>query len=242
VKIGRQEYAASEYTFHAPSEHTLDGATFPLEVQIMNQERNGKGLVGISVLFREGKSNPFLAALKDGMNGVAPTWSPANGAGIGSISGVFSGAFDLESLIPKSGPMHDNTFFNYQGSLTQPPCTEGVDWWVLSSPITASREELHFVRAAIFDSPSSRHGNARSSQPIGDRAVWAGLVGFQHAIKYHSLPQWRTKDAHQEPRGYSSQDMPWGPHWEPKMSPAPGPAPGLAAPGVPSPAVPASPA
>lgn len=244
VKVGDKAYTAAEYHFHAPSEHTIDGAVFPLEVQIINKEHApkdkygtvGTGIAGVSVLFREGASNRLLAALKDGMNGQAPVWSTVSGDATGTISGIFADAFDLEALIPKSGPEREHSFYNYAGSLTQPPCTSGVDWWVLSTPITATREEIRFIRKAIFASESTRHGNARATMPMEDRGVFAGITGFSHAIKFHNMPENLEKDAFQKPRGYSSQDMPWGPHWETEITASgPAPAPGPASPAAPAP-------
>lgn len=238
VKVGDKSYTAAEYHFHAPSEHTIDGAVFPLEIQIINREHLkvvGEGIAGVSVLFREGASNRFLAALKSGMNGQAPVWTAESGDATGSISGVFGDAFDLEALIPRSGPALEHAFYNYVGSLTQPPCTPGVEWWVLSTPVTATREEIRFIRQAIFASEPSRHGNARATMPMEGRGVFAGITGFSHAIKFHNMPEWTGKDAFQKPRGYSSQDMPWGPHWEAQITasgpaPAPGPSSPSAAP------------
>merc|ERR1719262_1954346 len=100
VKIGQQEYVASEYLFHAPSEHTVDGAVFPLELQIFNREKEGGGVVAIALFFREGPSNQFLKALLDATGGRGPVWHPDRGSGLSVISGQFPGAFDLEAVIP----------------------------------------------------------------------------------------------------------------------------------------------
>jgi len=213
VKVGDREFAASEYIFHAPSEHSIDGALFPLELQVYNEDANG-GIIAVAVFFREGASNDFIAGLMGSMNGTGPVWS-MKGRGVGRVHGTFPGAFNLEQLIPKSGPERERTFYNYNGSLTHPPCTTGIDWWVLSSPLTASREEIRFVKKAIFSSQSTKHGNARSSMPLGNRKVTVGLVGFQHAVKGHQLPSWRKLDEFKSPRGYGSGDAPWGPHWTP---------------------------
>jgi len=213
VKIAEQEYEAAEYMFHAPSEHSMDGAVFPLELQIYNRAPDGKGIVAIAIFFREGQSNKFLAGLKDSMGEAGPSWSMHTGKTFAKVMGKFPYAFDLEAVIPKGDVSKEASFYNYQGSLTQPPCTAGVDWWVLSSPITATRDEIRFFRKAIFMSESMRHGNARSTQPLGDRRLFVGLTGFQHAIKGHKMPEWAHLDESKEPRGYSSHDMPWGDHW-----------------------------
>jgi carbonic anhydrase len=214
VKIGSTEYMASEYIFRGPSEHSVDGAVFPLELQIYNRPRGGGGMVAISIFFKEGPSNPFIAALRESMGGDAPQWTIERGPGAGFVNGSFTDAFDLEALLPKGNPGKESMFYNYQGSLTHPPCTGGVDWWVHVKPLDASREEIRFIRRAIFGSRSSRHGNARGTMPLGNRALKVGLVGFQNAVKVHQdYPPWKDHDAIQEPRGYNSDDIPWGSHW-----------------------------
>lgn len=209
VKVGSEEYTASEYMFHTPSEHSIDGAIFQAELQIYNRAKTG-GLVAIAMFFKEGKSNPFLAAMMKSMHGEAPRWTMKNGTARGRLRGDIPDAFDLEKLLPQGNAARERAFFNYRGSLTQPPCTGGVDWWVLSSPIQASRAELRFVKRAIYGSRSTSHGNARASMPLGGRQVMSGLVGFQHAVKDRSVPGWATLDeavVQQVPSG----DEPWNP-------------------------------
>jgi len=213
VKIGRQELPVSSYSFHAPSEHSLDGAIFPLELQVYHEAEGRDGIVAVAVFFREGKSNKLLKALMKSMHGAAPVWTSASGESSGPISRRLRNAFNLEAIIPKGDPSRERSFYNYQGSLTQPPCTEGVDWWVLSTPITATREEIRFIRRALFGSTSMRHGNARSTMPLGNRTVFAALAGFQHAVKTHVMPALSRRNHVGAPRGYSSQDVPWGKHW-----------------------------
>lgn len=216
VKIGKQEYEAAEYTFHAPSEHTVDGAVFPLELQIYNKAKEGSGIVAIAIFFKEGPSNMFLRELMNATGGKGPVWHMEKGTGTSLVSGRTPNAFNLENVIPHADVSKEASFYNYEGSFTQPPCNPGVDWWVLSTPITATRSEIKFLRKAIFSSESTRHGNARETQPLGDRRIFTGLSGFQHAIKLHKLPQYHHLDESKEPRGYSSQDLPWGSHWGPE--------------------------
>lgn len=229
VKIGTEEFFASDYIFHAPSEHTVDGAVFPLELQIYNRAREGKGMVAIAIFFREGASNPFLKGIADSMGDV-PSWTSKTGSKAGTLKGSFPDAFDLETVLPKGSVSHEKVFYNYQGSLTQPPCTTGVDWWVLAMPITASREEIRFIRKAIFKSDSMPHGNARATVPLGNRSLFVGLTGFQSVVKGHAMQVFSgVKPPEGEYRGYNSHDTPWGDHWKLESfgpGPAPGPVPG----------------
>jgi carbonic anhydrase len=70
-----------------------------------------------------------------------------------------SGELNPEALIRKGGPV-----FRYQGSLTTPPCTEGIEWAVFKRPITMSKQQLQAFRDAYPD-------NARPIQPRGGRQI-----------------------------------------------------------------------
>jgi len=205
VKIGNEESEAIEYVFHAPSEHTIDGQTFPLELQILHKRPGGE-LLGIAVLFKNGNSNEFLAALKEAAPDM-PTWHVETGATTAKVSTKNTEAFNLEAVL-QTGPIHpggDLTFYNYEGSLTAPPCTGGVQWYVSADPMEASKDEIAHVTEAIYGSESTEHGNARATQPHGGRKILVGHTGFQHHIKQHG-----HKDAEPPmPRGYTSQDTPW---------------------------------
>jgi carbonic anhydrase len=190
VKIGDRSYGVSDCVFHAPSEHSIDGAVFPLELQIYNKAKDGDGIVAVSIFFREGESNPFLAAIMNSTGGHPPKWDEKAGPGSSMLSGRFPDAFDLHNVLPLTGASKEKTFYNYQGSLTQPPCTTGVDWWVLSVPVSATRDEIRFVRRGIFETRSTRHGNARGAAPLGARTIVVGLTGMQGPEKTWHRDEW----------------------------------------------------
>jgi carbonic anhydrase len=205
VKIGSTEYKAFRYDFKAPSEHTIDGQVFPLELQILHKDASGK-MLGVSVLFKYGASNKYLAGLKASIPEL-PMWNVEHGAGMASVNSSYPDFFNLEEVLP-DGEVHpggDMTFYNYEGSLTVPPCTGGVEWWVTSEAVTASRDEIGHVRKAIFGTESMKHGNNRNAQELGARKVFVGHTGFQHHIKMHG----HKEDTPPASRGYNSQDTPW---------------------------------
>jgi len=179
VKLFKTEYIPREYDFHAPSEHTLDGATFPLELQLLNVDSEGK-ILAIAFFFREGESNEFLSGLMKSV-GQGPRWK--NAVSRKTMDKRIANAFNLDSLIPK-GKQHPGghlTFYNYEGSLTIPPCTRGVDWWVSAKPLTATKAEIDFVKRAILESESTKHGNSRATQPLDGRKILVGMTNFQHS-------------------------------------------------------------
>jgi carbonic anhydrase len=212
VKLGNDEFAALEYEFHVPSEHTLDGQVFPLEIQVLHKK--GDKLLAIGVLFKYGKSNPYLAALMNAANGSLPVWTKAGTANFLVSHGMDPDFFDLEAILPSGKHVHpgkDLTFYNYPGSLTQPPCTEGVDWWVTAEPVEATKEEIGALRKAIMSAEPTKKGNNRNAQAIGSRQILVGHTGFQHHVKHYG----HKKATAPASRGYVTQDLPWqnATHW-----------------------------
>lgn len=149
LMIGNQAYSFAQFHFHAPAEHTLDRRAYPAELHFVH--RNGQGqLAVVGVFIEEGAENPALAAVLAG----EPT-------GQGEELATHLTA-DLAALLPP-----DRTYFAYAGSLTTPPCSEGVRWNVLRTPITASSAQIARLREVL--GASSRH-----IQPLNQRTVLLG--------------------------------------------------------------------
>ena len=113
--------------FHAKSEHRLGGLQFPLEMQIFHRSEGGDILV-IAVFFQIGAENAYLQLL--GWDSL-PTRE-------GSYGPTLTGRLDLNTLLPNAA-----SYFHYSGSLTTPPCTEGVTWVVLEAPVIVSAQQLN---------------------------------------------------------------------------------------------------
>lgn len=147
LTIGGKSYSIKQFHFHTTSEHTINGAKFPMEVHLVHADDSGHIAV-IGVMFQEGKENPFLAKFIKALPAEAEsdTTAPIK--------------FSLASLFPK-----DKAYFRYTGSLTTPPCTEGVTWTVLKTPVSASKEQIEKMASMM---PKE---NARPVQPIGNRKI-----------------------------------------------------------------------
>jgi carbonic anhydrase len=146
-------YALAQFHFHSPAEHTIGGRTYDAELHLVHKSSDGKVLV-VGILFKEGAENALLEPIWDAM---PPEESPVPK----TVSNV---AIDLASLLP-SAPR----YLRYDGSLTVPPCTEGVRWLVVepdpSAPPQLSRAQIAKLRAAT-------HGETnRPIQPLGGRSV-----------------------------------------------------------------------
>jgi len=149
LTIGADEYSFAQFHFHAPAEHTLDRRAFPAELHFVHRNANGQ-LAVVGVFIEEGAANDALANLLVAM---------PNAQGDEFAAHL---AVNLTALLPA-----DRAYFAYAGSLTTPPCSEGVRWNVLRTPITASPEQIAALREAL--GASSRH-----VQRIGERTVLLG--------------------------------------------------------------------
>lgn len=142
-----QQYNLLKLVFHTPSEHYLDGAPYPMEAQFVHQTESGA--VGIvSVMLKLGAHNPVIEGV----------WQNAPIMG-GETKEVDSVEINAASLMPQ-----DLSHYHYTGSLTRPPCTEGVEWFVMKDTMELSEIQLKAFQA-LFPV------NARPIQPLNDRVV-----------------------------------------------------------------------
>lgn len=143
VKIRGRHFTLRQFHFHAHSEHTVNGKSYPGEVHLVHTAKDGRMAV-IGVMLEPGAANPALeAVLQAARKGEAH-----------DVASVAAGA-----LLPKS-----DAYYHYLGSLTTPPLTENVEWYVLKQPITASPEQLDALRSFYAD-------NFRQPQPLEGRVV-----------------------------------------------------------------------
>lgn len=147
--IGSQPYTLVQFHMHTPSENFLNGESYPLEYHFVHRNTSGK-LAVVGVFFDDGTANAQVGALVGRM--------PAEGAQ------VALNAFNLRAMIPP-GPS-----YRFNGSLTTPPCGEGVAWHVMGSIKTASASQI----AAFMHEFSGAHfpgGNRRPVQSLNGRVV-----------------------------------------------------------------------
>jgi len=147
-----QEYDLLQLHFHAPSEHTVNGHHYPLEMHLVHKAANGS-LAVVAVMFEEGAENAELAKI----------WK--------NIPAHAHGVFKSDAKVTAAGllPAHQ-TYTKYSGSLTTPPCSEGVAWHVLTTPMQLSKDQIKAFRAII-------HDNNRPIQPLNGRQLIEGADG-----------------------------------------------------------------
>lgn len=143
-------YSLLQFHFHAPSEHTVDGESYPLEMHLVHADADGN-LAVVGVLIEEGEEN---AALQEVWNMLPTEKSDVEETDL---------MIDAMALLPE-----DQQLYRYAGSLTTPPCSEGVVWSVMASPIQFSAEQIKTF-TDIFANTN------RPVQPIFDRALQIDL-------------------------------------------------------------------
>jgi len=144
LKFQGQEYQLVQFHFHTPSEHMMEGQAHEMEVHFVHKNDQGQ-LAVVGVMINPGKENAALKAAWDNM--------PKDAKDV-EVSGA---AINAGDIMPSG-----RNYQHYIGSLTTPPCSEGVRWIVLNEPIEMSQEQIDAFKAVF-------HHNARPVQPMHDR-------------------------------------------------------------------------
>jgi carbonic anhydrase len=140
-------YKLVQFHFHHPAEEKLNYKGFAMVAHLVHQNAQGQ-LAVLAVLFDPGEASPMIQKVW--------THMPLDA---GDRVSLPDGLIDLNETLPK-----DMRYYQFIGSLTTPPCTEGVLWLVLRQPMTLSREQLKLF-AQLFPN------NARPTQPGFGRVV-----------------------------------------------------------------------
>ncbi len=140
-------YQMKQVHFHAPSENKINGKSFPLEAHFVHADSKGN-LTVIGVMFKEGKANLGLTKLWAQLPDKEGEPVPVKNRVIPS------------ELIPEN-----RGYYRFSGSLTTPPCSEGVRWIMMKTPMTASKEQIEAFEQAVH------HSNNRPVQALNGRVV-----------------------------------------------------------------------
>ena len=135
-----------QFHFHTPSENNINGHSYPLEAHFVHASKEG-ALAVVAVMLEEGEENKALSELWAKM--------PHNAGDKHAID-----AKELNALLPK-----DRDYYRFNGSLTTPPCTEGVRWLVMKKSLTLSKAQIETFAKVVHD-----HNN-RPIQPTNARAI-----------------------------------------------------------------------
>jgi len=148
LTVNDEKFTLLQFHYHAPSEHTLNGKNKPVEIHFVHADEDGN-LAVVGVMLESGSKanetyehicNRLPAYPGDQITNTQITFSPYD-------------------LLPEN-----KSYFNYSGSLTTPPCSEGVRWFVLTDPISLSS-------AQVKEFTDRYTGNNRPVQPLNARLV-----------------------------------------------------------------------
>lgn len=146
IELDSVRYDVAQFHYHAPSEHEVNGKLFAAELHIVHKSADGK-LAVVGLLLQEGSSN---SALDPFINNLPAEKSDAKDAGV---------KINAMDFLPSI-----QTTYRYSGSLTTPPCTEGVSWLVMTTPVELSSDQLSKLES-LFEA------NNRPVQPLNDRSL-----------------------------------------------------------------------
>jgi carbonic anhydrase len=155
LQVGDQRYQLMQFHFHRPSEEYIRGKRFDMVVHLMLKAANGKA-AGVAVLMQAGKANATVRKLWAHMPKIESKVLPDLSHQEQEVAGI---EVDPAGLLPR-----DLAYYEYAGSVTAPPCTEGVTWYVLKASIDISPEQIAaFARLYPQD--------VRPLQPLNGRVV-----------------------------------------------------------------------
>lgn len=145
--LDNELFTLRQYHFHTPSENLIDGKSYPLEAHFVHTNQQGE-LAVIAVMFTVGKENTALDPVIDSIPVAKNLVQPVDKR------------FDLAPLFPA-----DRHYYRFSGSLTTPPCTEGLRWLVMKKAVTLSEAQLRQFQHAL------EHSNNRPVQPRHGRII-----------------------------------------------------------------------
>lgn len=149
MTVDGKVYELLQFHFHTPSEYQIDGKTYDMEVHFVHKRSDGAlGVLGIMI--EPGEQNTEAQKIWDHL-----PMQKADATTHGAVT------IDASKFLPE-----DQSYFRLMGSLTTPPCTEGVNWHVLKTPIQFSSDQIQKFKQAF---PM----NARPIQPANNRLIIA---------------------------------------------------------------------
>lgn len=155
------KYRLLQFHFHTPSEHKINGVASQMEVHFVHQNALGElAVVGVMMNLDNARANPLF----DRIFSNAPYLALFSNAITNSVN---LGEIDPTELLPGN-----RGYYTYSGSLTTPPCSEGVHWYVLTDPVYVSSAAIADYRRVLSSAPNNYYSsNNRPIQPLNGRAV-----------------------------------------------------------------------
>ncbi|MDO9072308.1 MAG: carbonic anhydrase family protein [Rubrivivax sp.] len=146
IEVGGKRFELQQFHFHRPSEERIDGRQFEMSLHLVHKDEHGR-LAVVALLFDKGPAHPVLQQVWNNLPLERGEAAPARAP------------LELSALLPV-----DRRYYTYMGSLTTPPCSEGVQWIVMRHPVTLAPEQIE-IFARIYPM------NARPLQSASGRRI-----------------------------------------------------------------------
>ncbi len=146
IEVGGRRFELQQFHFHRPSEERIDGRQFEMSLHLVHKDEQGR-LAVVALLFDRGAAHPVLQQVWANLPLERGEANPARAP------------LELSALLPA-----DRRYYTYMGSLTTPPCSEGVQWIVMRQPVTLAPEQIE-IFSRIYPM------NARPVQAAAGRRI-----------------------------------------------------------------------
>jgi len=147
IKIDGKTFSLLQFHFHTPSENNINNQSFPLEAHLVHADKDGN-LAVVAVMFKEGAANKALEQAWEKM--------PKHAGDKHQLSS----SVNVNDILPLN-----RDYYRFNGSLTTPPCSEGVRWLVMKQAITVSKQQIATFSEVLHEP------NNRPIQAINARTV-----------------------------------------------------------------------
>ena len=152
IRLDSNYYDFLQAHFHTPSEHQIDGITYPMEIHFVCKQNSGEpNYLVVGALFKMGMENSFIRSfiekIPDSEN---------------EITDIHDDPVFLDDLLLPEEPFND--YYHYQGSLTTPPFTESVEWFLMKRILEASPEQIQYINK--LEGNNARHVQALFGRKI----------------------------------------------------------------------------
>ncbi|XP_019197145.1 PREDICTED: alpha carbonic anhydrase 4-like [Ipomoea nil] len=150
IIINGTDYFMLQCHWHTPSENTVNGKKVDMEIHLVHRSAKDE-FAAVSILYKIGKPDKFLGQLLNSIRQV-----DRNGKALGALN-------------PGKITYEGKKYYRFIGSLTTPPCSQGVIWTVTKEVKTVSQEQINLLKEAVDDGYEE---NARPLQPLNGRTVY----------------------------------------------------------------------
>jgi carbonic anhydrase len=147
IMVDAIQFDLKQVHFHAPSENQINGKSYPLEGHFVHADKDGN-LAVVAVMYQAGAENKALASIW----AVMPKEADQKAALPAALAG--------DKLMPTK-----RAYYRFNGSLTTPPCSEGVRWLVMKAPVSVSKEQVEAF-AHVIHHPNNRPIQAVNARPV----------------------------------------------------------------------------